>query len=67
MNPDLQPYQQRVMQEREELEERRSALDIFIASPTFQALCPHHQSLLRKQSVVMWQYSCILRDRINAS
>jgi hypothetical protein len=63
----LQPHQQRVVDEKTELDKKASALSNFIGtSPVFDTLDPAEQERLREQCEVMWQYSEILGKRIAA-
>lgn len=61
------PHQQRVVDEKDELDEKIAALDKFInESPIFNNLNFSERELLVKQYVVMRQYSKILDARILA-
>ena len=63
----MQPHQQRVVDEKTELDTKASALSNFIwRSPTFVALDTAEQERLREQNDVMWKYSEILGARIAA-
>ena len=63
----LQPHQQRVVDEKTELDTKALALSNFIgASPIFDTLAPAEQGRLREQNEVMWRYSEILGERIAA-
>lgn len=63
----LQPHQQRVVNERDELNTKLAALKGFIkGSQVFFSLQEDEQSRLKRQSEVMTEYSDILQDRINA-
>lgn len=63
----LQPYQQRVVTEKAELDKKATALSDFIGlSPAFVILDMTEQELLREQCEVMWLYSEILGKRIAA-
>lgn len=61
----MQPYQQRVVLEKQELDDKRTKLDLFTLSDAFNKLDPVDQELLVAQSEVMGQYSTILEARIN--
>lgn len=64
---DMQPHQQRVVDEKTELDKKATALSNFIGlSPIFEKLDPAEQERLREQNDVMWQYSEILGARITA-
>jgi len=61
----MQPYQERVVEERRELDEKISKLDKFIAgNEIFDALPPDEKYRLRDQLRVMMRYSSILGERI---
>jgi hypothetical protein len=63
----LQPYQQRVVEEKAELDTKAHALSLFIGhSPLFETLDSAEQERLKEQNDVMWQYSEILGARIAA-
>lgn len=63
----MQPHQQRVVDEKAELDKKANALSQFIgANQTFGALDAAEQERLREQCEVMWQYSEILGARIAA-
>lgn len=64
---ELQPHQQRVVDEKSELDKKAMALSNFIGlSPVFETLDPAEQERLKEQKDVMWQYSKILGSRIAA-
>lgn len=66
-NTDLRPHQQRVVDEKEELDKKATALSDFIGhSPIFETLDAAEQERLKEQNDVMWQYSEILGARIAA-
>jgi len=63
----LQLHQQRVVDEKVELDKKVTALSNFIGlSPIFDTLDPSEQERLKEQNDVMWQYSEILGARIAA-
>lgn len=63
----MQPHQQRVVDEKNELDKKANALSQFIGTnPTFGNLDAPEQERLREQCEVMWQYSEILGARIAA-
>ena len=64
--PGLQPHQQRVVDERAELDEKLSKLGVFFDSVIFSTLPADEQNRLREQHVVMQSYSAILEERIDA-
>jgi hypothetical protein len=62
-----QPHQQRVVDEKSELDKKAMALSQFIGmSGIFATLDPAEQERLKEQNDVMWQYSEILAARIAA-
>lgn len=64
---DYQPHQQRVVDEKTELDKKAAALSNFIGhSPIFETLDAAEQDRLKEQNDVMWQYSEILGARIAA-
>ena len=60
----LKPYQERVVDEKQELDERIEKLRVFFSTDTFQALADRDKYLLVQQSGVMTTLSRILGDRI---
>lgn len=61
----IQPHQQRMIDEKTELDKKATALSIFIGvNPIFNIIDPDEQELLKSQNDVMWQYSEILAQRI---
>lgn len=66
MSKQLAPHQQRVVDEKRELDERREKLDAFYSNPVFHGLPESEQSLLLRQGVAMRAYSEILGERIAA-
>ena len=63
----MQPHQQRVVDEKTELDKKATALSNFIGtSQIFVTLDLAEQVRLREQNDVMWQYSEILGARIAA-
>ncbi len=63
---ELQPYQQRVLEESVQLSERAVKLGTFINSPAFDQLDKYEQRRLLVQSVHMLHYLEVLRQRIEA-
>lgn len=62
----MQPYQQRVVDEKNELYAKASTLSTFISiNAQFDTLDPKQQELLKEQNDVMWQYYEILVKRIS--
>ena len=60
----LPPHQQRVVDEKRELDERREKLKAFYSTTLFHGLPDSEQSLLLRQGVAMRAYSEILAERI---
>ena len=60
----LPPYQQRVIQERNELDSKLGNLLTFIGTPVFHSLDGADRALLKQQADVMAEYSRILSIRI---
>lgn len=67
MTTSYAPHQQRVVDERTELDDKRGKLLAFIQnSPIFKTLSESDQKLLEEQWEVMSHYSVILLARIDA-
>lgn len=68
MANELQPHQQRVVDEKNELDEKLTKLIQFIEGRTFlfANLSDEEAKRLRHQAVLMRQYSSVLADRISA-
>ena len=62
----LLPHEQRVVDEKAELDERRKKLTAFYSTPIFHSLSASEQSRLLAQGVAMRTYSEILGERIAA-
>lgn len=61
------PHQQRVVDEKKELDKKANALSQFIGrNHVFGKLDPAEQERLKEQNEIMWQYSEILGKRIAA-
>jgi predicted nucleic acid-binding Zn-ribbon protein len=60
----MQAYQQRVVEERQQLEERRQKLAAFLDTEVFQKLTVEERTLLREQFAAMSNLSLILEKRI---
>lgn len=63
---ELKPYQQRVVDEKIELDKKLNALVAFFENPWWAKLAADEQARLRRQSEVMREYSDILGARIGA-
>lgn len=64
---NFQPHQQRVVDEKAELDDKRAKLSVFITeNPLFHKLDRPEQGRLREQQDVMLHYSQILAERIEA-
>jgi hypothetical protein len=61
----MHPYQQRVVTEKQELDDKRVKLSHFINSDAFTKVHPVERELLFAQAESMSQYSAILEARIN--
>jgi hypothetical protein len=67
MAPERPPHQQRVIDEKAELDERREKLGVFIKeNPIFQDLPAEERERLVRQESCMAEYSAILGERIAA-
>ena len=63
----MEDYQQRVVDEKNELDTKAKALSEFIGdSDVFETIAPDEQERMKLQSDIMWQYSEILGARIAA-
>jgi hypothetical protein len=60
----LQPFQQRVVNEKEALDENREKLDAFFRSDAFRSLNSTEKTDLSWQADAMAKYSAILARRI---
>lgn len=63
---ELQPHQQRVVDEKNELSERLGKLLAFFQTPTFDGLSEAERSRLRNQARFMDGYAAVLEERIAA-
>ena len=59
-------YQERVVREKEELDERIRKLVVFLGTKMFFDLPVDEQKRLRRQELIMELYSDVLADRIAA-
>lgn len=62
----LQPHQQRVVEERDQLAMRHASLQLFLRSATFAGLDEAERSRLVRQAVYMGSYLDVLQERIAA-
>lgn len=60
----MQPHQQRVVEEKSELDERRTKLGEFKNTDLFASLPWQEQERLNTQAHIMTMYSAILGERI---
>lgn len=58
-------YQQRVVIEREEIDTKLEKLLQFLNSETFNSLNEKDQELLKRQAIIMGDYSSVLAERIS--
>lgn len=63
---DMQPFQQRVVTEKTELDTKIQGLDDFIKKPIFSDVEHSEQRRMLRQLVAMQDYSRILGERIEA-
>jgi hypothetical protein len=66
MRSNIPPYQQRVIDEKKELDERGDKLEQFILSDLFKSLPGAERVRLEKQLGIMGEYSEVLGERIAA-
>ena len=62
----MAPHQQRVVDEKNELDEKLTKLEAFFSNPLWATLPSDEQARLSRQSEVMREYSDILGERIAA-
>jgi hypothetical protein len=60
----MQPYQERVMQEKQELDKKISQLGEFTSGRIYPTLAQDEQDRLSRQYVIMRDYSSVLGERI---
>ena len=60
-----QPYQQRVIDEKHQLDERLEKLKALFNNPVFHSLSIHEQGLMKQQAKHMTRYSLVLQERIS--
>lgn len=60
----MQPHQQRVVDEKQELDTKRDKLTVFLKGDLFESLPDNEQDRLAKQLGIMAEYSNILAERI---
>ena len=63
---DLQPYQQRVVEESNQIDDRTNKLKLFLKTDTFKGLPVAEQKRLYKQLELMQDLGDVLRERIEA-
>ena len=63
---NMQPHQQRVLEEKAELNAKLEKLKVFLAGPVFKTLEPAEQMRLIQQCAIMVDYSSVLGKRIAA-
>lgn len=62
----MQPYQQRVVEEKADLDEKLEKLGDFCNTPVFASLDPAEQNRLDRQFLIMNLYAQVLGERIAA-
>jgi hypothetical protein len=62
----MEPHQQRVVDEKAELDERRMKLDQFLKSEKSPIITIEERNRMERQESAMAIYSAILGERINA-
>lgn len=62
----MQPHQQRVVDEKESLDEKIEKLISFVDGSVFSGLPQDEQGRMLKQLTIMHDYAAVLGDRINA-
>lgn len=61
----MQEYQERVVEEKKELDSKLKRLMVFIRGPIFQTIDAEEQERLTRQSKLMDMYSGVLAERIS--
>lgn len=61
---NYEPHQQRVVEEKNELDEKREKLNNFLQGDFFKTIDENEQERLEKQADVMKMYSDVLGERI---
>ena len=62
----LEPHQQRVLDEKTELDEKINKLVAFMETRVFDGLCQDEQDRMNRQCEAMLDYSRVLGERITA-
>lgn len=62
----MKPHQERVVEEKKELDKRRENLTAFTFTKTFESLPYSEKERLMRQHSIMEQYSDVLGERIAA-
>lgn len=60
----MQPHQERVVAERDELADKWNRLRVFISGSVFTSLLADEQARLRRQERIMEEYVTVLNERI---
>lgn len=60
----MEPYQQRVVDEKRELDEKLDKLIEFVKTDAFKLINSEEQGRLKRQLAIMEQYSMVLSERI---
>jgi hypothetical protein len=61
----MQPHQERVVTEKQELDAKISKLEAFVTGSIFAALQADEQDRLTRQLTLMTQYPAVLQERIS--
>lgn len=62
----MKPYQERVVEEKRELDEKLAKLDAFGRTEQFTSLSADEQGRMNRQHSIMEDYSKVLGERIEA-
>ena len=62
----MEAHQERVVEEKTELDTKLGKLRNFLQAETFDQLDKAEQDRLRRQSLIMGEYSDVLQERISA-
>lgn len=61
----MKPYQERIIEEKDQLDLKKDKLSVFVQSPYFVEMDDSEQRLLSLQLALMEEYSAVLGQRIS--
>lgn len=62
----MEPYQERVVEEKNALVEKMNKMDPFLGTVSYANLSPDEQARLSRQYLIMQLYAQVLEERISA-